>query len=676
MSTLDRAAAERIDKLRIVINEYRYQYHVLDNSTMSESAADSLKHELSQLESQFPDLITPDSPTQKVAGAVLGGFEKFSHSSRMLSLNDVFDKTELQDWEDRLKKLVPGHRLQYFYDVKMDGLACALHYQDGVFVRAVTRGDGFVGEDVSENVRTIKNVPLKLRVSPGFEKFLVGRTELRGEIILHKSDFDLLNDERQKQDLPLYANPRNLAAGTIRQLDPSLVASRPLRFQAYDLLRDTLSDVPTNDFCYKAINSLGFQVNRNASTCDSLPQVIAGIEHWSSSRLDLPYNTDGLVIKVNDRQLYATLGVVGKAPRGAVAFKYPAEEATTIVKDIVISIGRTGAATPVAVFDPVVVAGSTVKHASLHNADEIARKDIRIGDTVVIYKAGDIIPQVERVLFDLRPKDAKTFIYHVELERQFPDIKFERPEGDAVYRVKGSSGPIMLKRSLEHFASKGALDIDGLGEKVVATLVDSGLVSDQADVFKIQKSDLLNIDRFAELSAQNLIDAINHKRSVSLARFLFGLGIRHVGAQTAIDLAKNFKRLDTIGTATYEDLRSVNGVGEIVADSLIIWFDEEENQKLLTKFKNLGVWPKDDLGAVGPLAGQSFVVTGSLETMSRDIAADKIRALGGTFQSAVAKGTTYLVMGTKSGASKAKKAESLGTKVITESDLMTIIQNS
>ena len=382
----------------------------------------------------------------------------------------------------------------------------------------------------------------------------------------------------------------------------------------------------------------------------------------------------GLVIKINDRSLYASLGSVGKNPRGAVAFKYPAEEATTTVKDIIISIGRTGAATPVAVFDPVVVAGTTVQHASLHNADEIARKDIRIGDTVVIYKAGDIIPQVDRVITELRPKHAKTFVYHTELFRQFPDLEFERPQGEVVYRVKGSSGPIMLKRALEHFASKAALDIDGLGEKNVAALVDAKLVNDLSDIYSITKEQLLQLERFAELSVNNLISAIATKKQPPLYRFLFGLGIRHVGIQTAIDVANTFKRLDTIGSVTYEDLKSVDGVGEIVAESIVLWFDEQENQALLAKFRSMGVWPLDVVSVGGRLSGKSFVITGTLVNMGRDIAGEKIRALGGVFQSSVAKGTTYLVMGEKAGQSKAVKARALGTEVIDETALMQMIK--
>ena len=538
-------AKERIQALRKVIEDYRYHYHVLDESLMSEAAADSLKHELTQLEDRFPELITPDSPSQRVAGKPLDVFTKVEHSSRMLSLQDVFDEEEVKKWVERVQKLVPSRKLEYFADLKMDGLACALVFLDGVFTQAITRGDSFIGEDVTLNVRTIENIPLIFAGGDKTESalFSKGRTEVRGEIVMYKQDFTALNEKRRKQGEPEYMNPRNLAAGTIRQLDPRLVAERPLRFRAYDLIRQDASEVPTQAFAYEVLRTLGIASNKEAKVFESLGGLVDYIHSWSERRETLPYFTDGFVVKLNDRALYAELGVVGKTPRAAVAYKYAAEEATTIVKDIVISIGRTGAATPVALFDAVVVAGTTVQHASLHNADEIARKDIRIGDTVVIYKAGDIIPQVERVIAELRPKQSVPFDYEAELKRQYPELEFERAGEDVVYRVKGLTGPLILKRSVEHFASRGALDIDGLGEKNVIALVDVGLVNDLADVYLVTKEQLLSLERFAELSAQNLIDAIVSKKTPPLEKFIFGLGIRHVGAQTAIDLANHFESI-------------------------------------------------------------------------------------------------------------------------------------
>jgi DNA ligase (NAD+) len=488
-----------------------------------------------------------------------------------------------------------------------------------------------------------------------------------------KADFEQLNRDREYAGQPIYANPRNLAAGTIRQLDPKLVAARPLQFRAYDLIRDNPDEVPTYSFAYGAIRHLGIIVNRQNKVFSDIKGVMGFVAEWEEKRHKLPFNTDGLVIKLNDRKLYAQLGVVGKNPRGAVAYKYPAEEATTVVKDIVISIGRTGAATPVAVFDPVVVAGSTVRHASLHNADEIGRKDIRVGDTVVIFKAGDIIPQVSHVLTELRPKNARAFDMERELSRQYPELEFERPRGEVVYRAKGLTGKIILKRALEHFASKGALDIDGMGEKNVAALVDAKLVHDMADIYLVTKDQLIQIERFAELSAQNLVEAVVKVKHPSLARFVYALGIRHVGAQTAVDLANTFKRLDNIGTATYDQLKRVEGVGEIVAESILAWFADGDNQELLAKFRKLGVWPGEVKHTGGKLVGKSFVVTGSLEGMDREQAAEKIRSLGGTFQTIVGKDTDYLVVGANVGESKLKNARKLGTKQITEAELIKML---
>lgn len=665
----------RARELRDLIAKYSYEYHVLDQPSIDDAVYDSLFGELKQLEAAHPELVTPDSPTQRVGNELLGGFQKVTHSTRMLSLNDVFSRDEVEAWVVRMEKVLPGKRHEYFADIKMDGLACALIYQDGVFVQAVTRGDSFVGEDVTANVRTIKNVPLRLRTAAGFEKFLVGRTEIRGEIVMLKMDFEELNQKRRATGEPEFANPRNLAAGTIRQLDPKLVAERPLSFRAYDLLRDDPNDIPTNMYAYEAISALGLNRNSQASVFISIGDVMSFVDEWDQKRHDLPFNTDGLVIKVNDRRQYAELGVVGKQPRAAVAYKYAAEKATTIVKDIVISIGRTGAATPVAVFDPVIVAGTTVQHASLHNADEIARKDIRVGDTVIIFKAGDIIPQVEGVVTELRPKSAERFDYERALKTQYPELEFERTGKEVVYRVKGATGPLLLKRALQHFASKGALDIDTLGEKNVVALVDAGLVRDMADIFTLTKAQLLELDRFGAISAQKLIDAIADKKTPPLERFVYGLGIRHVGTQTAIDLVAAFGSLEALEHATIDRLKAIPGIGVVVAESIAAWFADEDNVELLRKFRELGVQPQYHK-KTGGLAGKSFVVTGTLESMSRDDAAELIRAQGGTFQTSVGKDTTYLVAGGKVGASKLKKAESYGTKVLTEDEFRQLLQMS
>ncbi len=662
----------RVAELRKLVSQYSYEYNVLDAPSVSDAVYDSVLAELKALEAAHPELVTPDSPTQRIASVPLDKFEKVTHSRPMISLNDVFDRSDVEDWIKRTDKLLPGAQHEFSAEIKMDGLACALIYEEGVFTQAVTRGDGRIGEDVTMNVRTIPNVPLRLREVKGYEQFLWGRTEIRGEIIMLKKDFEQLNKARVQSGLPIFKNPRNLAAGTIRQLDPKLVAERPLRFRGYDLLRDDPGDVPTFMYAYEAIRALGLPSNEQAELCRSVDEVMAFVVKWEDKRHGLPYNTDGLVIKVNDRVRYSELGVVGKNPRGAIAYKYAAEQATTIVKDIVISIGRTGAATPVAVFNPVSVAGTTVQHASLHNADEIARKDVRVGDTVVIYKAGDIIPQVESVVPELRPKSAQPFNYEKALREQYPELEFDRPEGEAVYRVKGASGTLLLKEALIHFAGKGALDIDTLGEKNAVALVDAGLVQDLADIYTITKEQLLTLDRFAEISAQKLLDAIAASKKPPLERFVYGLGIRHVGVQTAIDLVSQFGAMDALQHATLEQLEAVDGVGTVVAESIAAWFADGDNEALLHKFHELGVEPYFEK-KIGKLSNQRFVVTGTLESMGREEAAEKVRELGGTFQSSVAKDTTYLVVGGKVGASKLKKATEYGTKVIDEAQFLQLL---
>jgi DNA ligase (NAD+) len=665
-------AKQRAYDLRALLATYSYEYHVLDNPSVSDAIYDGLFNELKKIETEFPQLITNDSPTQRVGSRLKSGFAKVEHSSRMLSLNDVFSFKDVEAWVKRIDKLIPDQTHDFFADVKMDGLACALVYQDGLFTQAVTRGDSYEGEDVTSNVRTIKNIPLRLRRHKKYSHFLKGRTEIRGEIIMLKKDFETLNKHRLDNNEPLYANPRNLAAGTIRQLDPTLVAARPLMFRAYDLLRDNPDEIITHMQAYEILSSLGISRNNEAHVFTSIDKLMKFINTIEKTRHELPYITDGLVVKINNRRLYQALGIVGKQPRAAIAYKYPAEQATTVIKDIVISIGRTGAATPVAVFNPVVVAGTTIQHASLHNADEIAKKDIRRGDTVVIFKAGDIIPQIEQVVQELRPKNAQKIDYEQELARQYPELNFVRPIGEAVYRVKDATGPLLLKRALQHFASKSALDIDTLGEKNVIALVDAGLIADLADIYNLAKDDLLKLERFADISAQKLIDAISAKKQPLLERFVYGLGIRHVGVQTAIDLVNYFGSLEKLSLSTIDELREIDGVGEVVAESIVAWFIDEDNQKLLRKFGTLGVQPVFQKQS-GRLAGKRFVVTGTLETMSRDIVAEMIRARGGIFQTSVGKDTNYLVVGGKVGSSKLKKAQMYGTKIITEEELRRII---
>lgn len=664
-------AGERVAKLRSQLNQYSIEYHVHDKPSVEDAVYDGLMAELKLLEADYPQLITPDSPTQRVGGKLLEGFRSVTHSKRMLSLNDVFSREEAEAWLKRTEKLAPGSKLEFFVDIKMDGLACALVYQDGVLQTAITRGDGMVGEDVTANVRTIRSVPLRLHETDKTKAFVKGRTEIRGEIVMYKADFEKLNAERAKAGQPIFANPRNTAAGTIRQLDPGLVASRKLYFRGYDLQRDDPSEVPTNMFAYEIMHDLGILVNKEATVFKSLDEVLKFADTWEAKRLDLPFNTDGLVIKVNDRALYERLGVVGKNPRGAVAYKYPAEKATTKVKDIFVSIGRTGAATPVAVLEPVVVAGSTVQMATLHNEDEIKRKGVMIGDTVVVHKAGDIIPEIVEPIVKLRDGSERAF----RMPTHCPECgtKLEKPDKEVVSRCPNQKCPARVHNHIQHFASKGAVDIEGMGEKNVAALLDAGLISDMADIYALKKEQILQLERFAEISADNLIKAIDEKRHVPLARFVFGLGIRHVGAQTAVDLANHFKTLDALCMATVDELNTVAGVGEVVAESIAAWFADDENKHILKKFEANGVRVQDVKGTGGPLAGKSFVITGTLESMEREEAGEKIRALGGAFQSSVGKTTSYLVAGANVGSSKLEKARKLGTEVIDEKTLLKML---
>lgn len=659
-------AEARILKLRELINDYRYHYHVLDESIMSEAAADSLKHELSQLEAEYPELITPDSPTQRVAGKALDKFEKVKHEKRMISLADVFSREEVMDWISRNEKLVPGGKIpEFFTDIKMDGLACSLKYRDGLLVQAATRGDGLVGEDVTLNVRTVENIPLKINIDTA---------EVRGEIIIFKEDFEKLQEKQRKAGEPEFANPRNLAAGSIRQLDSKIAASRPLRFIAYDLVTP---DLPTWHDAYEMLRKLGFRTSMEDRVFSSSEkeELFNYIDHLDEYRKGLKFNTDGMVIKINDRAMYDKLGIIGKTPRGAVAYKFPAEEATTKVRDIVISIGRTGAATPVALFDPVQVAGTTVRHASLHNADEIARLDVRIGDTVIIYKAGDIIPQVKEVLTTLRPDDAKPYDFLKELKAQYPELEFERPDGEVVYRVKGENSDLILKRAIEYYASKPALNIDGLGEKNVVALVDAGLVKSIADLYRLDVGQVAALERFGEVSAKNLVDAIQDSKNPPLAKFIAALGIRHVGAQTAVSLARKFGSLDALMNTTEQDLLEINDIGEVVAESIMAWFSDEDNLKLLNELRELGVWPTDESNVELPLTGKSYVITGTLSSMGREEAEDKLRSLGATVTSGVTKTTTALIAGEKPGKSKTDKADKLNIPRLSEVDLMNLIKS-
>ncbi len=675
-----REDSRRIEELRRQLNQYAYEYYALDSPSVSDAIYDSLYSELKQLETKYPELITPDSPTRRIVAGSATKFQKYHHKRRMISIMDTFSDQEAYDWVGKVRRyaeknlsiatLTELDEVNYWLDAKMDGLACSLHYQDGLLIRAVTRGDGTVGEVVTDNVRVVPTVPLRLHDDPVFTR---GETEVRGELIMLRADFDQINRQLIKRGDKPFANPRNLAAGTIRQLDPQVVASRPLEFHAYDLLRDGVDDAMTNQAVYEKLLQLGFKVNPEAHLESSFTDAISYAHRFRTEvQPNLPFNTDGLVIKINDRKLYDRLGIVGKYPRGAVAYKYPAETATTKVRDIVLSLGRTGAVTPVAVFEPVQLAGTTVRHATLHNADEIARLDVRIGDTVVIYKAGEIIPQVQSVITGLRPANSKPYDFVRAMHRQYPELEFERPEGEAVWRVKNPGDAITITvQAVKHFAGRQALDIEGLGERNAELLVSTGLVGDVADIYSLTVEAVSKLDRFAELSATKLVGEIQRKKAPPLDRFIYGLGIRHVGAKTANDIAKHFTGLEDFSDSTIGQLEAIPGIGQIVAESIQGWLSDESNIRLLDKFAQLGVHPVP-IRTGGSLAGISFVITGAL-SVSRDELANQIRLRGGNFQTGVGKSTDYLVAGQRVGSSKLAKAKRLGVKVISEAQLMEML---
>ena len=659
---LNKAAAQkRALELKEVINDYRYRYHVLDDPTVTDEIYDSLTRELREIEKQYPELITSDSPTQRVGGKALSKFKSIAHQKPMLSLNDIFDFAELEAWEKRMHKLTDKTKLEYYVELKMDGLAMALQYEKGVFVRAITRGDGKVGEDVTHTVRTIQTVPLRLRKSAKVPKEVYDFFEIRGEVILPRKEFEKINKQRAKEGLPLFANPRNAGAGTIRQLDPSVAAKRNLQFIAYAIEMD-LPGLTNHSDEHKLARELGFKLEPNDEIKSNLEEIKKFIQKWELARQKLPYQTDGLVITINSNTEVEKLGVAGKAPRGAVAYKYPAETATTILEDIRVSIGRTGAVTPYAVLRPVNVAGSTVRRATLHNEDEVRRKDLRIGDTVIIQKAGDIIPEVLEPIKKLRNGKEKIW----KMPSSVGGVEVIRPKGEAVARLANLHTAEVRWQGLIHFVSKPAFDIDGLGEKILAKLMEEGLIDSPVDIFKLKKSDLVGLERFAETSAQNLTDSIKAHQKISLGRFIYALGIRHVGAKTANDIADHFRSIDKFKLASANELQSIEGVGDVVAESLQMWLAKKSNLKLIGDLIKNGVQVVSaETKKPGKLTGTVWVLTGTLPTYSREEATAQITAMGGDVTSSVSKNTTYVLAGDEPG-SKYAKAQALGIEIISE----------
>lgn len=661
-------AKERMAKLRTEIEHHRYLYHVLDKIEISDAALDSLKHELFKLEQQFPDLMTADSPTQRVGGQPLPEFKKIKHATPMLSIEDVFTFEELSDWLERNQKLFPRGHYDFYAEIKMDGLAVSLVYEDGVLKTGSTRGDGVIGEDVTQNLKTVEAIPLCLRQPT--DKKIKGRLEIRGECFMTKKVFEALNRQQEKLDEDKFANPRNVAAGSIRQLDSKITASRHLDFFAYALMTDL--GQTTHEQAHELMKMLGFKVNPLNHYCRDLKEVEKFHEEIYKKRPSLPYWTDGVVAMINQNEVFDKLGVVGKTPRGLIAYKFPAEQATTRVREVRWQVGRTGVLTPVAVMEPALVGGTTVQHATLHNLDEIERLGLKIGDTVILEKAGDVIPKVVKILTKLRTGHEKTL--HPPTHCPACNEKVIRPAGEVAILCPNRKCPAKHHENIVHFVSKKAYNIEGLGEKIVKQLMDEGLIATPADIFKLTKSDLVDLERFGEKSAENLISAVAQSRKIDLARFIYALGIKHVGEETALDLAKTFGTLKKIREASLDDFNFVPNIGEVVARSLHEYLSNKHNQKLIDDLLKAGVEAGEiKLARHQPFKGLIFVLTGGLDSMSRDDAKQKIRDLGGDISSSVSKNTDYVIAGSDPG-EKYDKAKQLGIKIINEKEFLSLLK--
>jgi DNA ligase (NAD+) len=647
-------AQKRIEQLRQEIEHHRYLYHVKDMQEISDAALDSLKHELFQVEENYPDLITSNSPTQRVGGQPLAKFKQVSHKTRMLSLQDAFTREELDQWHTRNNKIVSG-KYEYFIELKIDGVAVSLIYSDGQLQQALTRGNGTVGEDVTLNIRTIEAIPLKLSQKTS------GRLEIRGEVYLLKKDLDKMNKSRQKQGEPLYANPRNIAAGSIRQLNPKIAAGRHLRFFAWEITEGM--PLKTRQEEYSALQQLGLPVPPKAKTFASLEEAWKYLKKQESKRQKHPFLVDGAVIKINKLSLSKRLGIVGKAPRGSIAYKFPAEEATTIVKEIVVQVGRTGALTPVAHLEPVLIAGSTVSRATLHNADEIKRKDIRVGDTVIIRKAGDIIPEVIKTLPKLRAEGTRPFVMPKKCPVCNSDI-IKEGKG-IVLRCTNVDCFSQQRERIIHGIGKHGFDIDGLGDKIIEQFLQEGLIEQIPDIWFLKSGDLINLERFANKKADKLITEIESHKKITLSRFLVALGIPNVGTVTAQDLAREFRTIDKIQQASIDKLLAVEGIGEKVAKAIISFFNSKNTKQNIKRFSDAGIAITTEK-ATGPLHGKTFVFTGSLTDMTRDEAKQRIISLGGKVTSTPGQTTDYVIVGKDAG-SKAKKAEALDVTLLTPS---------
>ncbi|MDV2998742.1 MAG: DNA ligase [Chroococcopsis gigantea SAG 12.99] len=662
------AITQRVQQLRNTLIKASYAYYVLDDPIMEDGVYDKLYRELQDLESQYPDLITPDSPTQRVGDKPATAFVSIPHNIPLYSLENAFGFSEFLQWQQRWLKYLNGQGIpipsnyDYVCELKIDGSALALTYENGVLVRGVTRGDGITGEDITPNVKTIRSIPLKLHIDNPPPVL-----EIRGEAFLPISEFERINGERESQGLSLFANPRNAAAGTLRQLDPKIVAHRRLQFFAYTLHLPLASQWSALEY----LQQIGFLVNPNRQLCQSLEEVEAYFSRWDTERRNLPYLTDGVVVKLNSFGLQEQLGFTQKFPRWAIAYKYPAEEAPTIVKEIIVNVGRTGAITPMAIMEPVQLAGTTVQRATLHNSDRVSQLDIRHGDTVIIRKAGEIIPEVVRVLTDLRPPDTEPYL----MPTRCPECgsTLLRPKGEAVTRCVNSSCSAILRGSLIHWASRDALDIRGLGEKMAILLIEKGLVRSIADLYSLTSQELAQLDRMGKKSADKLVGAIADSKAQPWSRVLYGLGIRYVGGTNAKILTESFPDVERLASANVSNLASVYGIGDEIAESVYNWFQIEANRDLMQKLKEIGLQLSSrDKVTAGKFTGKSFVLTGTLPTLKRGEAQELIEKAGGKVSGSVSSKTDYVVVGESAG-SKLEKAQQLGVTLLTETQLLELL---
>jgi DNA ligase (NAD+) len=679
---MDTNLRSRYEELKSQIHFHNYRYHVLDAPVISDAEYDQLLNELKRIEADHPDWVSPDSPTQRAGAVPLDKFEKVRHPAPILSLANAFGADEARLWFERIRKL--DERVasaKFTVEPKIDGLSVVLHYRDGIFVQGASRGDGEVGEDITANLRTVRAIPLRIPVQTEDRRPKTGTPltpnrppsylVVRGEAFIPIKEFEALNQKLEEAGQKTYLNPRNTAAGSLRQLDPSLTASRPLTLLVYQIVHSEGGDVPTSQWeILEYLRALGFPVTDVAKQFKDLEAAIAYTETWEDRRDDLPYEADGMVIKIDDLQLAGRLGFVGKDPRGAIAFKFPAREVTTTLQDIRVNVGRTGVLTPYAVLEPVEIGGVIVERATLHNFDFIAEKDIRPGDRVLVKRAGEVIPYVIGPVTEART--GKEMPYQPPRNCPACSQPVEHFEGEVAWFCVNAACPAQLVRNVEHFVSRGAMDIVGLGIKIVEQLIEEELVRDVADLYTLKKEQLLELEGFADKKADNLLNSINNSKNQSLARLITALGIHGVGEVMAGDLTRNFTDLDALAKAKVDDLQQIEGIGPNIAESIVDWFARSANQKVLKKLKAAGLWPEGRGGGLsalsGALSGLTFVVTGTLPSLSRDGVKEFIESHGGKVTESVSRNTSYLVLGENPG-SKLDKAKSLGVKIIDEAGL-------